>query len=106
MPAVASMHAEPLLELRGVGHTYGGRRQKFPAIENVDLTLRAGEFVALVGPSGCGKSTLLRIITGLQRPTTGAVLYRQEPLRGVNPRATIVFQSFALFPWLTAQANV
>lgn len=60
----------------------------------------------LLGPSGCGKSTLLRIATGLQRPTSGEVLYRGEPVRGVNPRATIVFQTFALFPWLTVLENV
>jgi ABC-type nitrate/sulfonate/bicarbonate transport system ATPase subunit len=65
-----------------------------------------GEFVALLGPSGCGKSTLLRIITGLQRPTSGEVLYRNQPLRGVNPHATIVFQTFALFPWFTVAENV
>ncbi|MCS6843305.1 MAG: nitrate/sulfonate/bicarbonate ABC transporter ATP-binding protein, partial [Caldilineales bacterium] len=69
-------------------------------------SLSAGEFVALLGPSGCGKSTLLRIIAGLQFPTEGQVLYRGKPLRGVNPHASIVFQTFALFPWLTVQQNV
>ena len=59
-----------------------------------------------MGPTGCGKSTLLRIITGLQAPTAGEVLYRGAPLLGVNPHATIVFQTFALFPWLTVQENV
>ena len=63
-------------------------------------------FVALLGPSGCGKSTLLRIIAGLQFPTEGQVLYRGQPLRGVNPHAAIVFQTFALFPWLTVLQNV
>ena len=96
----------PLLELRHVSQTYGGGQQKIAAVEDVSLTLYAGQFVALVGPSGCGKSTLLRIITGLQRPTAGEVLYRNQPLRGVNPQATIVFQTFALFPWLTVQGNV
>ncbi|HRQ32229.1 MAG TPA: ATP-binding cassette domain-containing protein, partial [Anaerolineales bacterium] len=56
--------------------------------------------------SGCGKSKLLRIITGLQKPSEGKVLYRGEPLRGVNPHATIVFQTFALFPWLNVFENV
>jgi len=72
----------------------------------VSLTLAAGEFACLLGPSGCGKSTLLRIITGLQPPSEGLVLYRGAPLRGVNPHSTIVFQTFALFPWLTVQENV
>jgi NitT/TauT family transport system ATP-binding protein len=68
--------------------------------------LKEGEFAALLGPTGCGKSTLLRIITGLQVPTSGQVLYRGKPLDGINPQATIVFQTFALFPWLTVQENV
>lgn len=93
---------ETLLELRGVRQEYGA----FVAIAGVDLAVRDGELVALVGPSGCGKSTLLRIATGLQRPTGGQVLYRGAPLEGVNPRAAIVFQTFALLPWLTVQANV
>lgn len=95
-----------LVEVRHVSQTFvsGGRR--FTAIQDVSLTIDEGEFVALLGPSGSGKSTLLRIITGLQRPTEGQVFYRGQPLAGVNPHATIVFQTFALFPWLTVQQNV
>jgi NitT/TauT family transport system ATP-binding protein len=95
-----------LLELRQVSQAYGKGDRRFTAVEKVDLTLSTGEFVALLGPSGCGKSTLLRIIAGLQSPTEGQVLYRGQPLRGVNPHAAIVFQTFALFPWLTVQDNV
>ncbi len=95
-----------LLELRQISQAYGKGERRFNAVEKVDLTLSAGEFIALLGPSGCGKSTLLRIITGLQAPTEGRVLYRGQPLLGVNPHATIVFQTFALFPWLTVQENV
>ena len=76
------------------------------ALADVNFSMHEGEFVALLGPSGCGKSTLLRIITGLQRPTEGRVLYRGQPVPGINPHTTIVFQSFALFPWLTVQQNV
>lgn len=72
----------------------------------MNLSLKAGEFVCLLGPSGCGKSTLLRIITGLNTATAGTVFYRGQPLKGVNPYATIVFQTFALYPWLTVQENV
>jgi NitT/TauT family transport system ATP-binding protein len=68
--------------------------------------VHTSEYVALLGPSGCGKSTLLRIVTGLQKPSQGVVLYDGAPLVGVNPHATIVFQTFALFPWLTVQQNV
>jgi NitT/TauT family transport system ATP-binding protein len=95
-----------LLELNRVNQIYGNGGRRFVAVQDVNLSVRSGEFVCLLGPSGCGKSTLLRIITGLQRPTEGRVLYRGEPLRGVNPHATIVFQTFALFPWLTVLENV
>ncbi|HEX2980979.1 MAG TPA: nitrate/sulfonate/bicarbonate ABC transporter ATP-binding protein [Anaerolineaceae bacterium] len=95
-----------LAELKHVQQVYGSGERRFIAVKDVNLNIREGEFVALLGPSGCGKSTLLRIITGLQRPAEGQVLYRSEPLKGVNPKATIVFQTFALFPWLTVFENV
>jgi NitT/TauT family transport system ATP-binding protein len=95
-----------LVHVDHVTQTYASGTHQFTAIQNVTLTLKTGEFVSLLGPSGCGKSTLLRMITGLQKPTAGRVLYRGRVLTGVNPFATIVFQSFALFPWLTVQENV
>ncbi len=95
-----------LLTLDHVNQSYTSGERTFTAIQDVELTLHEGQITLLVGPSGCGKSTLLRIITGLQRPTAGRVLYRGNPLTGVNPHATIVFQSFALFPWLTVLDNV
>lgn len=96
----------PLVELLGVTQRYGRGERQFTAIQDVNLVISEGEFVALLGPSGCGKSTLLRIITGLNRPTEGLVRYRGKTLNGVNPYATIVFQTFALFPWLTVEENV
>ena len=95
-----------LVDLTGVSQYYGARQHQFLAVQDVNLKIHEGEFVALLGPSGCGKSTLLRIVAGLMPPSEGRVLYRGEPLRGVNPQATIVFQSFALFPWLTVLENV
>ncbi|MCC7353673.1 MAG: AAA-associated domain-containing protein [Anaerolineae bacterium] len=95
-----------ILEVQNVSQEYGYGERRFTAIQDVSLTIREGEYVTLLGPSGCGKSTLLRIITGLNRPTEGKVLYRGQLLQGVNPHATIVFQTFALFPWLTVQQNV
>jgi NitT/TauT family transport system ATP-binding protein len=95
-----------LLELLNISQVYGSVEKRFTAVKDFNLSLSEGEFAALLGPTGCGKSTLLRIITGLQPPTSGRVLYRGVPLKGVNPQATIVFQTFALFPWLTVQENV
>ena len=95
-----------LLKLRHIQQIYTSGQRRFTAVQDVNLTMREGEFVALLGPSGCGKSTLLRIITGLQKPSEGKVLYHEQLLQGVNPHATIVFQTFALFPWLTVFENV
>jgi len=96
----------PLLELSGIGKTFGRPLQTFYALHDVNLTIEAGEFVCLVGPSGCGKSTMLRIIAGLTPPTSGAVRYRGKEFPGVNPHTAMVFQTFALFPWLTVLENV
>jgi NitT/TauT family transport system ATP-binding protein len=98
--------SEPLLELHGVSKAFGKPPRQFLAVRDIELTIRPGELVCLLGPSGCGKSTLLRIVAGLNRATSGRVLYRGTQLDGVNPHTTIVFQTFALFPWLTVLANV
>ena len=97
---------ETLLRLENVARAYGHGERRFTAVEKINLQLHAGEFVALLGPSGCGKSTLLRMITGLIAPTSGMVYYRGQPVSGINPHATMVFQSFALYPWLTVRDNV
>ncbi len=75
-------------------------------LRGIDFEVRESEIVALLGRSGSGKSTLLRIIAGLIEPTTGRVLYRNRQIRGVNPGVSLVFQSFALMPWLDVLANV
>jgi NitT/TauT family transport system ATP-binding protein len=80
--------------------------QPLQVLSDVSLSIYPNEIVALLGPSGCGKSTILRILAGLVKPTQGEVLYHGEPLRGLNPGAAIVFQSFALYPWLTVAENV
>jgi NitT/TauT family transport system ATP-binding protein len=98
--------SETLLELKNISQVYGFGKRQFTAVQDINLALIEGEYVALLGPSGCGKSTLLRIMIGLQQPYSGQVLYRDHPLEGVNPRAAIVFQTFALFPWLNVQENV
>jgi NitT/TauT family transport system ATP-binding protein len=80
--------------------------QPLQVLADVSLSIYPNEIVALLGPSGCGKSTILRILAGLIKPTQGKVLYHGEPLHGLNPGAAIVFQSFALYPWLTVAENV
>jgi NitT/TauT family transport system ATP-binding protein len=70
------------------------------------LAIESGKIIALLGPSGCGKSTLLRILTGLSEPSSGSILWHGKPLNGQAPNVAIVFQSFALFPWLTVLENV
>jgi len=97
---------QPLLELRDVSRYYGTGARRFVAVQHVNLSICTGEFVCLLGPSGCGKSTLLRMITGLNPTSEGQILYRGKSLSGVNPHATIVFQTFALYPWLTVLQNV
>jgi NitT/TauT family transport system ATP-binding protein len=105
-PKPAADGNSTLLKLDNVGKSYGRGPKRFQAVQGVNLEIKVGEYVCLLGPSGCGKSTLLRIITGLNPATEGAVLYRGQPLQGVNPHATIVFQTFALYPWLTVEENV
>ena len=95
-----------LLEVRGVSRYYGKGAKRFMAVQDINLKIYPGEFVCLLGPSGCGKSTLLRMITGLNPTSEGQVLYKSQPQAGVNPHATIVFQTFALYPWLTVLQNV
>ncbi|MEV6097159.1 ATP-binding cassette domain-containing protein [Nocardia sp. NPDC051981] len=84
----------------------GASGERLNVLDQVNLQLREGEIVALLGRSGSGKSTLLRLIAGLLAPTGGQVRYREQPLRGANPGAALVFQSFALMPRLTVQDNV
>jgi len=95
-----------LVETRGLRKTFATRDGELPVLDGIDLQVGEGEIVALLGRSGSGKSTLLRCIAGLIAPTEGAVLYRERPFVGTNPGAGMVFQSFALLPWLTVQQNV
>ncbi|MDK2927121.1 MAG: NitT/TauT family transport system ATP-binding protein [Bacillota bacterium] len=95
-----------LIKLEHVAQQYEVGDQKVTVLDDINLTVREGEFLGILGPSGSGKSTLLRIIAGLVKPTGGTILYRGQALTGVNPGAGFVFQTFALFPWLTVLENV
>ena len=76
------------------------------ALEGLDLEVERGEFVVVVGASGCGKSTLLNLFAGFDRPTEGHVTLMGEPIAGVEPRCGMVFQNYALFPWLSVRGNI
>jgi NitT/TauT family transport system ATP-binding protein len=82
------------------------RRGNFVVLQDVSFEVRAGEFVVLVGPSGCGKTTLLDLIGGLTEPDGGSILLGGKPITGPGLDRGIVFQQYALFPWLTAQGNI
>jgi NitT/TauT family transport system ATP-binding protein len=75
-------------------------------LEDIAVAIHPGEVVALLGPSGCGKSTILRILAGILAPTAGEVLYHGAPLQGLCPGVALVFQSFALYPWMTVTGNI
>jgi NitT/TauT family transport system ATP-binding protein len=96
-----------MAELCNITKTFsvaGGRELK--VLDQIDLAIHEGELLALLGQSGSGKSTLLRCLTGLTTPTTGRVIAYEKVLNGINPDAAIVFQTFALYPWLTVEENV
>lgn len=96
----------PLLDAQGVRKTFPKPSGELVVLDRIDLHLKDGEIVGLLGRSGSGKSTLLRIIAGLTAPTEGRVLYRGRPIDGPVHGVAMVFQSFALFPWLTVLKNV
>jgi NitT/TauT family transport system ATP-binding protein len=96
-----------LLEVKNIKQAYHKEATTdFVVLDNVDVSIKAGEIVGLLGRSGSGKSTLLRIVAGLLRPTAGEVIWRGAELTGPAEGVAMVFQSFALFPWLTVQENV
>lgn len=100
------------IELKDVGQVFAVRGEKdselqnFVALDGLNLTIRAGEFLTLVGPSGCGKSTVLDLITGLATPTTGRVLADGEEIAGPGLGRGVVFQQYTLLPWRSARGNV
>ena len=96
-----------ILELRGIQKSFDrGTGKLLRVLEDINLDIRPNEVLCLIGPSGCGKSTIMRIFAGLITPTKGQVRYRGKLQEGLNPNIAIVFQGFALYPWMTVEANV
>jgi len=94
------------VRIENVEKTYEGRTGKIVALNGVNLDIKDNEFITVVGPSGCGKSTLLNIIAGLLAPTSGKVICNGKEVTGTGSDRGVVFQQYALFPWLTVLKNV
>lgn len=97
---------EPLLDVRHISRSYFEDGREFKVLEDISFDVRERDFVCVVGPSGCGKSTLLREIVGLDTPTSGEIFFQGNRVKSTDSRISMVFQSFALFPWLTVMQNV
>ena len=95
-----------LIRVQHVDKGFPGRHGSVSIMQDISFDVKDADFLAIVGPSGCGKSTLLRLIQGLDRPTAGTVEFRDRPVDGVCTQMAMVFQSFALYPWLTVAQNV
>lgn len=101
------MSAQAIVEVRNVNKSFTlPSGKELTILEGISLEIREGEILAMLGPSGCGKSTLMRIVTGLIPASSGTVEAYGEPLTTVNPHAAIVFQNFALYPWLSVYENI
>jgi len=95
-----------MLTVENLNKNYVSRGSETAALVNIDLRIEEGEFICLLGPSGCGKSTLLKIIAGLIPATSGRIAINGEPVSGPGPERAVVFQDYALFPWMTVGDNV
>jgi NitT/TauT family transport system ATP-binding protein len=94
------------ISVQGVRKTFQLKNEEFVALEHVDLAIADNEFVTVVGPSGCGKSTLMNILAGLETPTSGHALVDGREVSSPGPERGVIFQQYALFPWLTVRKNV
>jgi bicarbonate transport system ATP-binding protein len=98
--------AGPLLRFEQLGKVYPTPSGPYPVLENINFAVNQGEFVCVIGHSGCGKSTLLNMVSGFAKPTSGQVLLNGKPIEKPGPDRMVVFQGYALLPWMTAYENV
>jgi len=103
----AEIRTRPVvMSIRRLGRQYDASQGSIVALDDINFDVHRREFISVIGPSGCGKSTLIRVVAGLERPTAGAVLIDEVPVRGPGADRGMVFQSYTLFPWLTVKKNV
>ncbi len=95
-----------MLTVENLNKTYDSHGSQTPALVDINLSIAEGEFLCLLGPSGCGKSTLLKIIAGLIPATSGRIAINGKAVSGPGPERAVVFQDYALFPWMTVRDNV
>ena len=96
----------PIVEIRNVSKVFKLQDQTIDALADANLSIAKGEFICLIGASGCGKSTLLRIMAGFEQPTSGQALMWGKPIEDPEPSRGMVFQDYALFPWLSVRDNI
>ncbi|MBI2735822.1 MAG: ABC transporter ATP-binding protein [Rhodospirillales bacterium] len=96
----------PIIQINRVFKHFQLQDQTIHALSDASLTIAKGEFVCLIGASGCGKSTLLRIMAGFEQPSSGQALMWDKPIEGPDPSRGMVFQDYALFPWLSVRDNI
>ncbi|HIK57442.1 MAG TPA: ATP-binding cassette domain-containing protein [Synechococcales cyanobacterium M55_K2018_004] len=104
--AAATVSAQPLLVIENVSKVYPTPTGAYTVLENVNLSVREGEFICVIGHSGCGKTTLLNMVSGFSKPTTGSVRVNGKEVKEPGPDRMVVFQGYALLPWLTAFENI
>jgi bicarbonate transport system ATP-binding protein len=105
-PHTTAPASTPLLSFQNMGLAYPTPKGPYPVLENINLEIESGEFICVIGHSGCGKSTLLNTVSGFAKPTSGKVLLHGQPIQRPGPDRMVVFQGYALLPWLTAYENV
>lgn len=98
--------SEPVIEIKNLSVSYETENSSFEALKEINLTINRGQFICIVGSSGCGKSTLLSVLAGLQNATSGSVKINGKEVHGAGLERAVVFQSYSLFPWMTALENV
>src|SRR5450756_2958402 len=100
------MIMQPHIQISKVSKVFSTGEREVAALDDINLDIKPGEFVCLLGPSGCGKSTLLNAVAGFSLPTAGVIHVNGKPVQAPGPDRGMVFQEYALFPWMTVENNI